>query len=48
MSNHFAHRAIAEEDDQMHIDEEAVPGSDDDEMDDVQNDGDEGILGRFE
>lgn len=48
MQNHFAHRG-SPEDERMHLDEEAVPGSDDDEMDDVQNgDADDDVLGRFE
>ncbi|CCG80936.1 protein of unknown function [Taphrina deformans PYCC 5710] len=48
MQNHFAHRDSPGED-EMNVDEEAAPGSDDDDMDDIQNnDMDDEVLGRFE
>lgn len=47
MSNHFAHR-VSLDDEDMHIDEEAVPPGSDDEMDDVQNGNDDDLLGEFD
>lgn len=50
MQNHFAHRkGFDNDDEEMNVDKEAVPDSDDDDMDDVQNNEmDDEVLGRFE
>lgn len=47
MSNHFAHRESSDDED-MHIDEDAIPPGSDDEMDDVRNGVDDDILGDFD